>query len=279
MYRPYCCLLIVLLLAGCASIEGFRFSESPFGRSESAEPSMKEEENRSEADAYEQEQQALLDQPYIDPLTNYLIDHQGDPARATILEQIQQERDRRCAAVARRYADLPPTEAMLERYDAGYAYSCPQQVRVFEERVNRQTVEPEPEAETISTVTAITREKRVSDQARSDCYLLTTIRNYSAARKACRQPAESGDVRSQANMATITYAFEEYTSAREWAEKAASGSGEAAFLLGQMYAHGRGVDQNNNQAVYWFREAARQGHEEAEEALDRQLNDATAVDP
>ncbi|MDF0751451.1 hypothetical protein NLU14_14590 [Marinobacter sp. 71-i] len=235
---------------------------------------MKKIVNRSERDPYQREQQALFDQPYIDPLTKYLAEHQGDPARESVLQQVRQERDLRCNAVAGQYASEPATEAVLERYDAGYSYSCPEQVAAFEERVNRQASEPEAETAKVDPA----NDSGVSDQTLSDCYLLTTIRNYSAARKVCHEPANNGDVRSQANMAMIAHAFEDYTSAREWAEKAAPASGAAAFLLGQMYSTGRGVGQDLDQAVYWYNEAARQGHKEAQAALDRHLEDPPAGD-
>ncbi|WP_191965236.1 tetratricopeptide repeat protein [Marinobacter halotolerans] len=243
-----------------------------------------QEPDSSDASRYENERQTLFNQPYIDPLTDYLIEYQGDPDRTEVLRQVRRERDRRCDKVADEYGGEPATEVVLERYNISYGYSCPEQVANFENRVDRQEsqkeLEPEsktaPETES-QPVTAEIPEPAdpvdkpvLSDQALSDCYLLTTIRNFSAARKACLEPAEKGDVRSQANMAVIAHAFEDYTSAFEWAEKAAAGSADAAFLLGQMFARGQGVSQNMNKAVYWYRQAASQGHKEARVALDSQ---------
>lgn len=274
MYRPYSCFLIILFLNGCASIDGDRLSEASSDLLERTGHVMKKIVDQPERDAYQREQRALFDQPYIDPLTEYLAEHRDDPARESVLRQVRQERDLRCNAVAGQYANEPATAAVLERYDAGYSYSCPEQVAAFEERVNQQASEPEAETAKVDPPNG----KGVSDQALSDCYLLTTIRNFSAARKACREPADNGDVRSQANMAIIAHAFEDYTSAREWAERAARASGEAAFLLGQMYSTGRGVGKDMDQAVYWYNEAARQGHKEAQAALDRHLEDLPAGD-
>ncbi len=274
MYSPPFSVFIVLFFTGCAMTGGDRLPAA------SPDP--------SDPDPYRQERQALFEQPYIDPLTNYLIESQGDPARAAILKKVRQERDRRCETVAGQYADEPTTEAVLEGYNVGYGYSCPEQVALFEKRVNRQaaqretvqTSEPEAAPERVPAPEPVMSagDQRVSDEALSDCYLLTTIRNFSAARKACRGSADTGDIRSQANMAAIAYAFEDYTSALEWAEKAASGSGDAAYLLGRMYARGHGVGQNTDKAVYWYKEAARQGHKEAQAALDRQLRDVPAGD-
>lgn len=261
MYRPFCCLTVVLL-AGCAATDGGRFLQKP-------------------ADSFEAEYQALLDQPYIDPLTSYLIEHQGDPQRASTLVQIRQERDRRCQTIARQYADEPATRTILQRYNLDYGYSCPEQVAEFENRFDRQQAQqqsaPEPvkpplptQQITPSDIPDTGRDERqITDQALSDCYLLTSIRNYSAARTACAEPADQGDLRAQVNMARIAHLFEDYDDAVKWAQMAAPESGAAAFLLGQMYAVGQGVGQNRDQAVYWFNEAVKLGNRDAEAALDQ----------
>lgn len=273
MYRLYFCFLMILLLTGCAALNSGHFSRTSPAPGE-------------QPDSYQAEKQALFDQSYIDPLTDYLIEYQGDPDRAAILEQVRQERDSRCNSIAARYADEPASRTVLERYNTGYGYSCPQQVAEFATRVDQQTTDsatpsistrsivekpalPEPEQPTADTEAAAANRQKASDQVLSDCYLLTTIRNFSAAREACREPADNGDVRSQTNMATIALAFEDFASAVEWARKAAMASAEAAFLLARMYANGQGVNQSKEQAVYWYAEAARQGHEKAQAALDR----------
>ena len=45
---------------------------------------------------------------------------------------------------------------------------------------------------------------------------------------------------------------------------AVGGDAEAQFLLGFMYAKGRGVLEDDKEAVKWFRKAAEQGHAEAQ---------------
>lgn len=274
MYRPYSCFLIFLLLSGCASVDGDRLSEASSDLLERTGQVMKKIVNPQLPESYQRERQALFDQPYIDPLTEYLAEHRDDDSRALVLQQIERERHLRCEAVAAEYSNEPATEPMRQRYTAGYNYSCPDQVAAFAARVEQQPSVPEPEPDTVDTAD----DSGVSDQALSDCYLLAAIRNYSEAKKACRGPAENGDVRSQANMAMIAHAFEDYTNALMWAKKAAPASSEAAFLLGQMYATGRGVLQDMDQAVYWYTEAARQGHKEAQAALDRNLEDVPAGD-
>lgn len=262
MYRPFLC-FVMLLLAGCAITD----SEYLLQKS---------------ADSFDAERQAVLDQPYIDPLTSYLIEHQGDPARASVLQEIRQERDFRCQTVAREYADEPPIRAVLERYNLSYGYSCPEQVAEFEKRIIQQRARqksvpdpvqpPAPEQITpIETVDTSTNAPQIPDQVLSDCYLLTSIRNYSTARKACRGPADQGDLRSQVNMARIAFVMENYNDALKWAQKAAPASGEAALLLGYMYARGKGVGENRDQAVHWFNKSAKLGNKDAQAALDQYL--------
>lgn len=260
MYRPLRLVLPLaltgLLLNGCATTDTLFGTRAEADSSPEAPP------------RHEQERQALFEQPYIDPLTDYLIEHNSDSARQALLKEIRQERDRRCEEVAADFAREPATREALERFDTGYAYSCPQQVSAFEERVKAQPkTQPESPASTIEPETRPI--DRISDQALSDCYLLTRIRNFSAAREACRGPAEKGDTRAQANLALVAHAFEDYSTALEWAKKAAPDSGDAAFLLAQMYAHGRGVNQNPDRALHWYTEAARLGHPEAQTELDR----------
>lgn len=259
MYRRFISVLTILLLSGCAGINGERLSEaSPEILAGSTEV-VPETVTQSEQNPYEQERQALFDQPYIDPLTDYLKEHGNDTDRESVLQQIRKERDRRCQAIAADYEAESATEQNLARYRAGYNYSCPADVEAFARRVddNRHEKKNQPAPE------------NALEQSLSDCYLLTSIRNYSAAREACREFAENGDTRAQANMAMIAHAFEDYASALEWAQKAASVSGKASYLLGQMYASGRGVKQDPEQAVYWYQKAASQGNEEARTALDR----------
>ena len=43
----------------------------------------------------------------------------------------------------------------------------------------------------------------------------------------------------------------------------------AQFNLGKMYANGRRVEQDDEQAVFWYRKAAEQGYAEAQENLTK----------
>lgn len=57
------------------------------------------------------------------------------------------------------------------------------------------------------------------------------------------------------------------TALKEWRPLAESGHAVAQFNLGLMYAKGRGVAQNEKEAVRWYRRAAEQGHVDAQNNL------------
>jgi len=60
------------------------------------------------------------------------------------------------------------------------------------------------------------------------------------------------------------------TEALVWYRLAARrGNAHAQYNIGIMYAGGRGVERDDAQAVRWFRLAAEQGHEDAQAALSR----------
>ena len=51
-----------------------------------------------------------------------------------------------------------------------------------------------------------------------------------------------------------------HTGAAEWFRKSAEqGYAQAQLALGYMYAYGRGIAEDDEQAVKWFRKAAEQG--------------------
>lgn len=199
--------------------------------------------------SYTREVNALFDQPYIDPLTRYLERYRDDASRASHLQRVLAERDARCARIARQFDTRPATAKTLQQFRAGYAYSCPDQVHAFAQRIEARARPAEDEAEAL---------------ARNNCYLLTTIHNYSAALDACRAPAKQGDVQAQFNMAVIARALQQYPKALHWARAAAPASADAAYLLGQMYAEGAGVTADPAQALQWFEDAAKRGHAAAQ---------------
>lgn len=301
MYRLLVIMMCALLAAGCSSLKNSDFLNR------TGDALSKIGQRGSVADL-DQEIEPLFDQPYIDPLTEYLQQYADDPARTTLLGQVRQEREFRCAVIARRYNADEVTKAGLALYRRGYSFSCSQDVAAYQARLEAMQPAPKParqpaieprsddrekssvqlaelkrkteNTEALSAGDAQTQQIAVSAKAAAfpqlnDCYLLTRIRNFSGALKACRGPAEDGVAGAQASMAKIERALGNHESAYGWALKAASDSGQAANLLGEMYAQGLGVAQDKNAAVKWFRAAAGLGHAGAENALDN-LVSATA---
>ena len=52
-----------------------------------------------------------------------------------------------------------------------------------------------------------------------------------------------------------------------WAVAAEQGDADAQFRLGEMYKYGRGIRQDDEEAVKWYRQAAEQGHAAAQKKL------------
>ena len=207
-------------------------------------------ENQDAADEHDQtlhfedpEVEALLAQPYVDPLTRYLQRYADDPTRAMYMELIKDERMIRCREAAEKYEKLPKTAANLEKMRAGYEFSCPKEVEDFA--------------------------ALVTDLKNSDCYLLTKLHNYREALEPCLVPANNGDVRAQLNMAVIARELQQYAAAFHWARLAAKHFPEGNYLVGELYAEGQGVEQSDIDAAHWYGLAAQQGHARAQAALGK----------
>ena len=60
----------------------------------------------------------------------------------------------------------------------------------------------------------------------------------------------------------------DYISAiKEWGPLAAQGDASAQFNIGNMFDFGKGVTEDNAQAVYWYSKSAEQGNANAQYAL------------
>lgn len=261
MYQLFVILTGIVLLAGCASFRTLgtpeQSSAAPSIHESADHPSQPESGSKQE----ERKVQALFAQPYIDPLTRYLDRTGGDTNTTALRQRVQVERDRRCVEVAARYGDGPITEESLTSYRAGYEYSCPGEVAAYARRLAALTAsDTQPPRATPDAESSEATPPKLSKQL-NDCYLLTAIRNFSEAMKACRQPADQGDVKAQTNMALMTFALKDYASAFRWASAAAPNSAEAAHLLGQMYTTGRGVKVNADAADKWNALARDQGYD------------------
>ena len=54
---------------------------------------------------------------------------------------------------------------------------------------------------------------------------------------------------------------------REWGPLAAQGDPRAQFNIGNMFDFGKGVKEDNAQAVYWYKKSAEKGNASAQYAL------------
>jgi len=90
--------------------------------------------------------------------------------------------------------------------------------------------------------------------------------------KIYRVSAERGDNDAQNKLGNlyargINVAQDDTQAAFWWRKAAEAGNREAAFSLGVMFAKGRGVPQDDTMALYWIRQSAEQGHPGAENEL------------
>ncbi|MBF7054388.1 hypothetical protein IOC61_13865 [Halomonas sp. KAO] len=266
-------LLSGLILAGCSMLPGgdgvaastsewlARAGEAVSARSRRlAEWFGREEASDDEAirSALLEERQALLDQPYIDPLTHYLEAHAEDPRYADVLTDLSRERDRRCAAIADKYAERPANRENLALYRRGYLYSCPAQVNAFYARVRQEEAnrpvarsrpERAPEPETVDAPLAERDEQveeALSRRKSNDCYLLFTIRNLGEAQEVCRMSAEEGDTRAQRHMGSMAELEGQLEEAMRWYRRAAdSGDAQARERLEAVAAAIRDADDED----------------------------------
>ena len=89
---------------------------------------------------------------------------------------------------------------------------------------------------------------------------------------AYREAAEQGDAEAQHNLGGCYYLGkgvpQDDTEAVKWFSKAAEqGDAEAQFTLGVCYGLGKGVLRDYTEAVKWYRKAAAQGHSSARTIL------------
>jgi len=89
-----------------------------------------------------------------------------------------------------------------------------------------------------------------------------------------RKAAEQGDAKAQGSLGSMYYqgrgVKQDDGQAVGWFRKAAEqGYAVAQFLLALTYENGRGVKQDDVQATAWYRKAAEQGYADAQKRLNR----------
>ncbi len=276
---------LMALLTGCGSLPERQTmvdrSSALFSRSGELLGSPARESER-EAEVAE-----LFAQPYIDPLTRYLEEHEDDSRYVSHLDKVAAERDRRCAEIARQYRGRAATTENLRRYRRGYLFSCPDDVSVFAERVeqalaverqaNQAARQPQPEVTPDAPL-----DRAVSRRQINNCYLYFTIRNLQRARDNCDQPAAAGDAKAQHHLASLARTDQDYASAREWAQQSAQqGHAPGQLLYAELLQNGLGGSQDEESALNWLKAAAAQGLPAAQYATGQAYHrgQGTTADP
>jgi len=264
-------LLLISMLSGCAGYQPKDIFAQSKGWLEKTSDKLEALSSPANNENYDSEVEVLLAQPYIDPLTDYINQHIDDEDRAEPLRQISAARKMRCQAIADKYASRPLTDESLNRYQAGYNYSCPKHVEAFalklanakksEQTDDADTESPSPPEKIVLDEAIVSN---VNKEQLNDCYLLTTISNFREAKNACLSPANNGDVRSQLNMAIIDKALANYSQSLKWAKKVEPKSPRARFLIGELYASGLGVKLDEGAAFHWFEKAAEDEYADAQ---------------
>ncbi len=85
---------------------------------------------------FQRELQTLLDQSFIDPLTHYILQYQGDKDRAWYVQLAKTERENRCAKIEQNFQRRPKNGKYLAWLKRGYNFSCPQVVVKFAENIS-----------------------------------------------------------------------------------------------------------------------------------------------
>lgn len=261
--------VLLLLLSGCTDLVQRLPQPLPDTDIDTVTPVSKEKDLSGEIDE-------LFEQPKIDPLVRYLEEHDGDPRREDLLEQVRAERQHRCEAIADIYAGRTPDQANLNRLRQAYGYSCPDVVRSFakqvEEAEREATVvdhfsppqEPIPDDDQDAPDMAAAVEELDKEQL-ENCLVLSRIRNYREAVQVCRKPAEKGEARAQYHLAKALRGLQLYPEAVHWAKRAEQQQlPEAQYLLGLLYLEGQGVEHDAAKALGWFERAGDKGFLEAQ---------------
>ncbi|MEH6565531.1 MAG: tetratricopeptide repeat protein [Halopseudomonas sp.] len=230
------------------------------------------------------EVQRLFDQGYIDPLTRYIQQHDGDADYAPYLEVVRAERSERCSVVASRYAAETADPATLGRLKRGYNLSCPEVVDNFAQRVAGAQSQEQPPAriEEISaavekpaapTKPAAARSGAASSEAK-DCYLLFSIKNFQQAAAPCEAAGAAGDAKAQHHLAVMAQTGQDSTRALSWARQSAEqGDASGQLLLAKLLS----AEGEKKEAFTWLQRAANQGQREADYLLAKAYHDGNGT--
>lgn len=130
----------------------------------------------------------------------------------------------------------------------------------------------------VDTDKALDYLKRAADMGSADAqcelgyYYFDSEENYGKALEWFQKAADLGNPNGQYMVGICHFKGddgEEDEIAMDWFEKAAdNGHDEAQYMMGFCYFNGIGTDPDEDEAAYWLRLAAAQGHEDAKQMLE-----------
>ncbi|NNJ72535.1 MAG: sel1 repeat family protein [Enterobacterales bacterium] len=208
----------------------------------------------------------LISQPYIDPLTRFILRHKDNTDRSRQVEVAYTELQSRCNQATSRFEMSNPNAADLTRFIRAYKFSCPVQVS----RLQTEAENNESTADTTRTTIRATNQSTLTEneaKQTSDCYLLLSINNYTEAKTMCQPLIEQGDLAAIEGIAEVVYLEEDYAYFLVLAEPVANESATLSYLMGKMYELGNGVAISLESAKNWYLSAQELGHPEAQLAL------------
>ena len=252
------CVLSLMLLSGCSTFSNV--SDAIFSEDETSKTSTGEWLDSDDLDT-------LVTQPYIDPLTRYILRNKDNEQMARQVEVAYTEQQKRCKEAFERIVSSNPDVKEITRFSLGYKFSCPLQVS----ELQNQADEEKSMALNTSIINAESIYNDLSErdsQQASECYLLLSIKNYTEAKTACSPLIERGDVLAVEGIAEIAHLEEDYENFILLATPIAMQSASLSFLMGQVYELGQGVPISVESAREWYLVSQQLGHSEAQAALE-----------
>jgi len=267
----YLLLFSTLFLQGCQSL----FPENPFNRPVLNPFSALDAEEEAAV-------QALYEQKYIDPLTDYINKNKRDEAKQVYVEQVQVERERRCMDIQARYDERPKTMHNLQRLRSGYNYSCPAIVTAFAKQVpaspakrpptsNKTSTPPQPAPKPADQPANSDTEKVEAPAQETPKQTEAQAVQAAAAATAAEAIPEQATLEQQAAACTTAfYAENDYPKAFDLCElPAQQNNSKAQYAMGFLYEKGRAVEKDDTMALNWYQKAASNGLPKAQFVIGR----------
>ncbi len=191
------------------------------------------------------ERDAALAQPYIDPLTDFIKRYENRGSLEAVVDGVRKEREKRCQEVYEIYQERAANTENLGRLKRNYNYSCPAMVAAYIREWQQQQK----------------RESRGGEDGADRCHRAFLKGNALTTLGRCSEMGVGGNPDAQYYLASSHRKLRQYEESVFWAEKAAQQDHvDAQFLLGDLYAAGRGTEQDPQRALLWKKQAASQGH-------------------